>query len=91
MLILKTQRLLIRQFQPNDRKVLFQILGDAEVMEYSSGVKDKMGVAEWLQDCPENYIHWGYGLWAIVEKSNKEVIGYCGLTLIPDLDGRAEI
>ena len=91
MLISETQRLLIRQFQRTDNEALLQILGDPEVMEFSSGVRDTLGVEEWRQDCLANYIHWGYGLWAIVEKSTSEVIGYWGLTLIPDLEGQAEI
>jgi RimJ/RimL family protein N-acetyltransferase len=38
----------------------------------------------------EDYAKWGFGLWAVVEKPSRAVIGYCGLSRFADVGGRAE-
>ena len=44
-----------------------------------------------MQTCLKRYQTWGFGPYALVEQSSQNVIGYCGLSLFPDLDGQAEV
>ena len=91
MIIASTQRLKLRHFNICDGRAMDGVFGDAEVMRYGPGVQRPEWVRAWLRDCLEDYYQkWGFGLWAIVEKSKQQVIGYCGITYFPDLDGRPE-
>jgi RimJ/RimL family protein N-acetyltransferase len=91
MLIAETDRLLLRHFHIVDGEAMDRVFGDAEVMQYSSGVRDSAWVGDWLRRCLENYYQkWGFGLWAIVEKSSRQTIGFCGLSRFEDIGGLPE-
>ena len=65
---------------------------DEEVMYYGDGVKSPEWIDMWIKGCHEDYsTNRGTGLWAVVRKSTGDVIGYCGLTNFPDIDGQPEI
>ena len=70
---------------------MYNIFCDTEVMRFSDGVKTKEWVHTWLRNCLERYQTWGFGPYAVVEKHNQDVIGYCGLFFFPDIDGQAEV
>jgi|SRR5689334_23377574 len=87
---LRTERLFLHHFRPQDHEAMYRIFCDPEVMRFSEGVKDKEWVQAWLYQCRERYQNWGFGPYAVVEQSNQGVVGYCGLFFFPDLDGQAE-
>ena len=87
---LTTERLFLRHFRPQDDEAMYRIFCDPEVMRFSDGVKDKEWVQAWLDQCHERYQNWGFGPYAVVDLSNQDVIGYCGLFFFPELDGQAE-
>ena len=91
MIIVQTARLYLRRFDIHDVKFICDVLCDPEVMLFSDGVKTITGVREWLEDCIYNYSRSSFGVWAIVEKNTKDVVGYCGLTQFPNIDGQPEI
>lgn len=92
MTITETKRLRLRQLHVGDNDAMERIFGDAEVMRFGPGVQSKAWVRHWLRWCrEENYQKLGFGPWAVVEKTLRQVIGYCGLFYYPDIDGRAEI
>jgi hypothetical protein len=92
MFILTTERLLLRHFHILDSGPMFHVFGDAEVMRFSDGVQTKEWVQAWLCTCLERYYQtWGFGPYAVVERSSREVIGYCGLFFFPDVGGRSEV
>ena len=80
MLILETERLLLREFVPDDVDALAAVLSDSETMRYYPAVLDRDGVAAWIERNRRRYTDAGHGLWAMVSKSSGEVIGDCGLT-----------
>jgi ribosomal-protein-alanine N-acetyltransferase len=88
---LTTERLVLRHFQTSDDTPMYHVFCDADVMRFSDGVKTKEGVQNWLQTCLKRYQTWGFGPYALVEQSSQNVIGYCGLSLFPDLDDQAEV
>ncbi len=67
------------------------IFADPEVMKFSRGVKTRKETQAWLETCGSNYTELGFGLWALVRKDNRALIGYCGLTLFPDICGKKEV
>jgi ribosomal-protein-alanine N-acetyltransferase len=80
MLILETERLLLREFAPEDADALMCVLSDAETMRYYPATLDRAGVVEWIARNRRRYEEAGHGLWAMVLKSSGELIGDCGLT-----------
>ncbi len=91
MLITETKRLLLREFELSDTEAMLHVFGDPEVMHFGSGVQTKPWVENWLARCQQNYCsEIGYGHWAVVEKQSQQVIGFCGLKLFPDINGKPE-
>ena len=92
MFLLTTERLLLRHFHILDAEAMYHIFGDPEVMRFGDGVQTKEWVQSWLQTCLERYHQtWGFGPYAVVEKRNQDVIGYCGLFYFPDVAGQPAV
>jgi ribosomal-protein-alanine N-acetyltransferase len=77
--VLETQRLVLREFQHEDLDALAAILSDRETMRYYPVSFDHAAVADWIQRSRTRYANDGYGLWAMILKSTRELIGDCGL------------
>lgn len=92
MIIVETERLILRHFRALDSEALARVFGDAEVMRFGPGVQSPQWVRDWLRGCLVDYYQkLGYGPWAVVEKTSRAVIGYSGLFYFPDIAGRPEI
>jgi RimJ/RimL family protein N-acetyltransferase len=91
MIILETERLILRQFHIFDEDAMGHVFGDPEVMLYGPGVQSEAWIRDWLRDCLENYQKLGFGPWAVVQRISCTVVGYAGLFLLPDIDGQPEI
>jgi len=65
----------------SDFPALGKILQDERVMYAYEGAFSDTEVQEWLDKQFQNYKKLGFGLWAVILKSSKEMIGQCGLTL----------
>jgi [ribosomal protein S5]-alanine N-acetyltransferase len=89
--IVETARLTIRQFRPADAEPLIAVFGDAAVMRYGDGPQSNEWVVQWVEKARAMYLQQGYGPWAVVEKNDDKIIGYCGLFHFPDIDGRPEV
>jgi RimJ/RimL family protein N-acetyltransferase len=91
-MIAETQRVLLRCFHVADLDAMAAVFGDPEVMRFGPGPQSREWVQGWLRGCLEDYYRkWGFGLWAVVHKSDHRVIGFCGLTRFDDIDGQPEI
>jgi [ribosomal protein S5]-alanine N-acetyltransferase len=77
--VLETQRLVLREFQHEDLDALAAILCDRETMRYYPVSFDHAAVADWIQRNRTRYANHGHGLWAMILKSTRELIGDCGL------------
>ena len=92
MFSLTTERLLLRHFHILDAEAMQRVFGDPEVMQFGDGIHTKEWVDKWLRICLERYHQtWGFGPYAVVEKHNRNVIGYCGLFFFPDIDEQPEV
>lgn len=90
MLILETPRLLLREFEPNDADALARVLTDAETMRYYPAPLDRAGVEQWIARNRVRYASDHYGLWAMILKESRELIGDCGL-IRQEVDGTVEV
>ncbi|HEX8815581.1 MAG TPA: GNAT family N-acetyltransferase [Terriglobales bacterium] len=77
--ILETDRLILREFVPEDADALALVISDPETMRYYPAPFDAAAVKEWIERNRQRYRHDGVGLWAMVLKSNEEVVGDCGI------------
>jgi RimJ/RimL family protein N-acetyltransferase len=91
MIVAETQRLRLRHFVDSDVDAMARVFGDPEVMRFGRSVQTREWVRGWLARCADSYARRDYGLWAAEERQVGEVIGYCGLTYFPDINGRPEI
>ncbi len=85
--ILETERLILREYTPDDFNGLYDILSDSETMKHYPSPYDKNGTMRWLSWSFDNYEKYGLGLWAIELKENGEFIGDCGITM-QNIDGQ---
>jgi ribosomal-protein-alanine N-acetyltransferase len=90
MQILETPRLILREFSPNDVEALARVLSDPETMRFYPAPLDRAGVEEWIARNQRRYAKEGHGLWAMVLRTNGELIGDCGLT-VQEVDATDEI
>ncbi|MCH8293939.1 GNAT family N-acetyltransferase [Candidatus Poribacteria bacterium] len=91
MVIVETERLVLRQFCLSDADAMNRVFGDPEVMRFGDGVQTPEWVEDWLSRRLQNYRRKsGIGPWAVIEKGNKEAIGHCGLFYFPDVCGQPE-
>lgn len=81
MIILETDRLILREMTQSDFEPLCKILQDKEVMyAYEHAFSDDEA-QEWLDRQIQRYRNYGFGLWAVVLKASGEMIGQCGLSM----------
>lgn len=59
--ILKTERLVLREFVPEDFEALYAILSDAETMRHYPKPFDEAKVRGWIEWNLENYRKYGSG------------------------------
>lgn len=85
--ILETPRLLLRELNVNDAEQFYQLNLNPNVIKYTgnsafANVGEAVSFLENYQDYKQN----GYGRWAVIDKSNNEFLGWCGLKYDKDLD-----
>ncbi|NKB71513.1 MAG: GNAT family N-acetyltransferase [Candidatus Latescibacteria bacterium] len=91
---IETDRLILRNFQPSDLDRLALIMGNAEVMRFSTdGPWSRQRTQTFLHNCLADYTqqHWGYGRLAVVHKADNKLIGFAGLAPFDEVDGSPEV
>lgn len=87
---LETSRLFLRRLQLDDVNALFQVVGDPKVMQFWAPGPDQV-IEQTLNRIKAINEHWnvhGFGDWAVIEKKQNQLIGFCGLHYIT---GHAEV
>ena len=85
-MMIETERLLLREYTPDDFDALYEIVSDPETMAHYPAPFDEARTRRWIDWNLENYAQYGFGLWAVVLKETGEFIGDCGIT-IQNIDG----
>ena len=78
---IETERLVLREYTPDDFGALYEILSDPETMQHYPAPFDVEKTRNWISWNLDNYEKYGFGLWAVTLKETGEFIGDCGLTL----------
>ena len=84
--ILETERLALREWEPEDADALFVLTHDPEVMRYVGDGKPWPDIEQtrgWLARVGESYRTRGWGRWAVVEKESGVAVGSCGFVPLP--------
>lgn len=86
---IETPRLRLRTYKLNDLDRLTVILSNPEVMKYSPrGAipkgKEKQVTREILEYFIQHWEKYGFGVWAVIEKASRKLIGHCGLNCLPN-------
>ena len=84
--MIETERLILREYTPDDYDALYEIMSDPETMQHYPAPFDEERTRRWIEWNLDNYAQYGFGLWAVVLKETGEFIGDCGLTL-QNIDG----
>lgn len=77
----ETTRLIVRHWIDSDLHPILQVYGDKEVVRW---VGDRLPLTEelakkWLEITQKNYENRGYGMFAILNKTTNELMGFGGL------------
>lgn len=86
--ILETERLLLRQFEPGEGQLIYTLNEDPEITRYTGDpVRDLDHAEEILREVilPQ-YTLYNHGRWAVHTKPGMDFIGWCGLKYRPGLD-----
>lgn len=79
-MMFETERLIAREMTVADLPALRETLQDREAMyAYAHAFSDEE-VAAWLANNLRRYREDGFGLWAVIRRSDGQLIGQCGLT-----------
>ena len=86
--ILQTERLVLRELEPGDVDALSEVLGDPVAMRYYDAPFDREQVAAWIDWARDSYGEHGFGLWAVVRRSDGRFLGDCG-PMLQSVDARS--
>jgi [ribosomal protein S5]-alanine N-acetyltransferase len=81
--IMATERLLLRELETDDIDALSEVLGDPIAMRYYAAPFDRDRVAAWIDWARRSYRENGFGLWAVIRRSDARFLGDCGPMLQP--------
>src|SRR5215813_9418657 len=83
---IETARLLLRHFTLDDLPAFSIIRANADVMQHISTRKPQsVDEVRWvIQVIIRNWREVGFDRWAIVEKTNNQLVGWCGLNYLED-------
>lgn len=84
--ILETERLILRETVVEDAPDLYEMDADLEVQQYTGDVLPASveDIFERISNYAD-YKKYGYGRWTTVLKNTNEIIGWCGLKYLQDI------
>lgn len=84
--ILKTQRLFLREILPSDRLELFEMDSNPLVHQYiyKSPVETLEEIDQAIHSIRTQYLQNGIARWAVISAENEKLIGWCGLKLLTE-------
>ena len=90
--MITTERITLRKFSKSDILALEKLFSDKQVMVFSDGMMTPPEVDAWLQARLKSYQQ-DDGIWifALELRSTKEMIGFCGLSHLRNVNGNREI
>ena len=90
--MIETERLLLRAMRPSDADELLGVFTDPKVMASFGGVPfDRDDMERWVQRNLDHQHRYGYGLFSVILKADRLLIGDCGLEHLDDDAREAEL
>lgn len=91
--VFETERLAVRQLRPDDLDDFAALTGDPEVVRYMDEGRplSRDLTRTWIEVSEANYRTRGYGCFAVTEKPNDRMIGFCGFAFPSDRPGIVEV
>lgn len=86
-IIVRTERLVLRELTLDDVESLSEVLGDPVAMEHYPAPKTRLETEGWIRWARDSYERNGFGLWAVVRADDGAFLGDCGPMLQP-VNGR---
>jgi RimJ/RimL family protein N-acetyltransferase len=86
---LATQRLRLRQFTDDDVQFMFDLNSDPEVIKYAEATpaRSLQEARQRLENGPlADYVKYGYGRFAVELNETNQLIGFCGIKYLPEID-----
>ncbi len=87
--IIETDRLILRAFNINDYKDVYEFGSNKEVLEYTGdkAIESFDDAKELIKNVWfEDYKRYGYGRWATIYKPDNRLIGFAGLKFLPEFN-----
>lgn len=83
--VLETNRCRLREMQPEDGAVFYDLNRDPEVLKYTGDepFKSVEEATAFLKNY-DAYKKYGMGRWVIERKEDGEILGWCGLKFLPE-------
>jgi [ribosomal protein S5]-alanine N-acetyltransferase len=85
-IIVRTDRLILRELTLDDSDGMFEILGDPVAMEHYPAPRTRAETEDWIRWARDSYQRTGFGLWAVERAADGAFLGDCGPMLQP-VDG----
>ena len=89
MLILETQRLILRQIEADDLPDLHRMFSDSITMSFWPSPFSLEATRNWINRSRESYHTYGFGRYAVILKEADLLIGDCGI-MRSEIDGQLE-
>lgn len=85
----ETDRLYFREVVPQDDKGFFALDSNPEVHRYlgNNPVKSIEECRDWIASIRQQYLDYGIGRWAVIEKASGEFVGWAGLKVEKNVNG----
>ena len=89
---IRTSRLLLRPWTPDDAEAWFEILQEDGILRYfpNPAPPPRKKADSYIAHHLEHWEKHGYGHWAVVTQDDKRVVGWSGLEYLPEL-GETEV
>jgi len=87
MKILETSRLYLREITIDDAETAYQLNSDPEVIKFTGDESfESIDDARNFLEKYDHYKKYGFGRWAVINKTNDEFLGWCGLKYTVEFD-----
>ncbi len=90
--LIKTERLILRAFEPSDAEPLFQIMAGEDVLRYfpNTAPPPQEKVNKLINHQLAQWEQYGYAWWAVTLPPGSQLLGWCGLQFLPET-GETEV
>lgn len=87
-MIIETPRLILREHTLDDAASVFELNQDFEVVKFTGdhAFNSLQEAKDLIQNnIQQQYIKYGYGRWVVIQKSDQQFLGWCGLKYLTDI------